>query len=89
MPGTGPLGLFLAEVSADPVEAGYDELIGVSRHGRFGNNANLQPDAQLSQNVIAPRIRRRAHCRRSARLRQSKSRRIVRRRTSRYARAMS
>ena len=38
MPGTGPLGLFLAEVSADPVEAGYDELIGVSRHGRFGNN---------------------------------------------------
>jgi len=64
MPGTGPLGLFLAEVSADPVEAGYDELIGVSRHGRFGNNANLQPDAQLSQNVIAPRIRRRAHCRR-------------------------
>src|SRR5215472_7481865 len=66
MPGTGPPGLFLAEASADRSRLAYDEVIEVSRHGRFGNNRNLQAGAQLSQNVIAPRLRRRAHCRRYA-----------------------
>jgi len=64
----------------------YDEVIEVGRRGRFGNNRNQPAGAQLSQNVITPKLRRRATGRSApARLPASSGRSGPRMRSPRHA----